>query len=152
MRKRTRSPIRWWALLAVMALVAAACTGTGTDDTTTTGDDAGTGQAATALPPGEIKVGEVVAHTGAVASFGAATHNGTLLAVEEINASGMLGEGVMIRLIDVDDQSTPTGAATAAKKLISEDNVVAILGEVASKNSLAIAPIAGIRRRRWPAL
>ena len=49
MRKRTRSPIRWWALLLVMALVAAACTGTGTDDTTDDGsattqapDDGGT--------------------------------------------------------------------------------------------------------------
>ncbi|MCG3152259.1 MAG: hypothetical protein GEEBNDBF_01552 [bacterium] len=92
--------------------------------------------------PKEIKVGQVVAMTGEVASFGAASNNGTMLAVEEINAKQLLGPGVKLVLVSQDDQSTPTGAANAAKKLIAEQKVVALLGEVASKNSLAMAPIA----------
>jgi|GEM_PF-2677235 len=92
--------------------------------------------------PAEIKVGQVVALTGEVASFGAASNNGTMLAVEEINAKQLLGPGVKITLVSEDDQSTPTGAANAAKKLITESKVVALLGEVASSNSKAMAPIA----------
>ncbi len=40
-----------------------------------------------------------------------------------------------------DDQSRPEEAATAVNKLIAQDGVVAVLGEVASSRSLAAAPI-----------
>lgn len=92
--------------------------------------------------PDEVKVGHVVALTGEVASFGAATRNGIDLALEEINGNQLLGPGVRMTVVHQDDQSTPTGAANAAKKLIASDKVIALLGEVASKNSLAMAPIA----------
>ncbi|MBW3671158.1 MAG: ABC transporter substrate-binding protein, partial [Acidobacteria bacterium] len=50
-----------------------------------------------------------------------------------------------IRLFTEDTQSKPEEAANAVAKLISEHDVVAILGEVASSRTLAAAPIAQSR-------
>ena len=50
--------------------------------------------------------------------------------------------GKKVRVIVEDDQGKPEEAATAVTKLINQDHVVAILGEVASSRSLAAAPIA----------
>ncbi|HEX4343842.1 MAG TPA: ABC transporter substrate-binding protein, partial [Verrucomicrobiae bacterium] len=52
---------------------------------------------------------------------------------------GVLGK--KLELITEDDQSKDGESATAVKKLISRDKVVAILGEVASGRSLEAAPI-----------
>ncbi len=93
----------------------------------------------------EIVVGEYSSLTGTTATFGQSTHNGILMAFAEINAAGgVLGK--QLRLITEDDQSKPEEAATAATKLISQDRVVALLGEVASSRSLAVAPIAQANR------
>lgn len=87
-----------------------------------------------------IKVGEFASLTGSEAAFGRSSHNGTQLAVEQINAAGgVLGK--KLELITEDDQSKDGESATAVKKLISRDRVVAILGEVASIRSLEAAPI-----------
>src|SRR6185503_1876177 len=50
--------------------------------------------------------------------------------------------GRKFRLLVEDDQSKPEEAANAVTKLITQDKVVAVLGEVASRRSLAAAPIA----------
>ena len=87
-----------------------------------------------------IKVGEFASLTGSEASFGQTSHDGTVLAIEDINnAGGVLGK--KLELITEDDQSKDGESATAVKKLISRDRVVAILGEVASKRSLEAAQI-----------
>jgi branched-chain amino acid transport system substrate-binding protein len=87
-----------------------------------------------------IKIGEYASLTGKEAAFGTSSHNGTELALEEINAAGgVLGR--QIELITEDDQSKQGEAATIVKKLISRDKVVGILGEVASSRSLEAAPI-----------
>jgi len=88
-----------------------------------------------------IPVGEVESMTGSEATFGTSTHAGIELAIREINANGGIG-GKPIQLITLDDQGKPDEAAIAVQRLISEDRVVAILGEVASSRSLAMAPIA----------
>lgn len=89
---------------------------------------------------GEIVVGEYGSLTGGQATFGTSTHNGIMLAVEEINAAGGIN-GRKIKVLTEDDQSKADEAANAVTKLISQNNVVAVLGEVASSNSLAAAPI-----------
>jgi branched-chain amino acid transport system substrate-binding protein len=87
-----------------------------------------------------IKLGEFASLTGSEATFGQSSHNGTQLAVEEINESwGLLGK--KIQLLTEDDQSQAGQSATVVRKLISSDGVVAILGEVASSRSLEAAPI-----------
>jgi branched-chain amino acid transport system substrate-binding protein len=87
-----------------------------------------------------IKVGEYASLTGSEATFGQSSHKGTQLAIDDLNAAGgVLGR--KIELITEDDQSQAGQPATAVRKLISSDGVVAVLGEVASSRSLEAAPI-----------
>jgi branched-chain amino acid transport system substrate-binding protein len=93
---------------------------------------------ATAADP--IKIGEFASLTGGNASFGQQSHRGTLLAIEELNAAGGL-LGRQLELITEDDLSMAGQPATIVQKLITQDRVVAVLGEVASSKSLEAAPI-----------
>jgi branched-chain amino acid transport system substrate-binding protein len=89
---------------------------------------------------GTIKVGEYASLTGSEATFGQSSHLGTQLAIDDLNAAGgVLGK--KLELITEDDQSQAGQPATAVRKLISSDGVVAVLGEVASSRSLEAAPI-----------
>lgn len=88
-----------------------------------------------------IRVGEVGSMTGSEATFGTSTHQGIELAFKKINAAGGV-KGKKLELFSLDDQSKPDEAATAATNLITQKQVVTILGEVASSRSLAMAPIA----------
>jgi branched-chain amino acid transport system substrate-binding protein len=88
-----------------------------------------------------IKVGEYASLTGKEAGFGQTSHHGVTLAIEEINAAGgVLGK--QIELAYEDNQTKPGESATAVKKLISRDKVIALIGEVSSTRSLEAAPIA----------
>jgi branched-chain amino acid transport system substrate-binding protein len=94
----------------------------------------------TAADESVIKVGEFASLTGREAAFGQSSHRGTQLAVDELNAhGGVLGK--KIQLIYEDDLSKGGESATIVRKLISRDNVVAVLGEVASSRSLEGADI-----------
>jgi hypothetical protein len=65
---------------------------------------------------------------------------GAQMAIDEINAAGgILGRPV--QLIFEDNQSKAGESATVARKLISRDAVVALLGEVSSGRSLEAAPV-----------
>jgi branched-chain amino acid transport system substrate-binding protein len=88
----------------------------------------------------EIRIGEYASLTGKEATFGISSHEGTVLAVEELNAAGgVLGK--KINLLTEDNRSVAGESVNAVNKLISKDGVVAILGEVASSRSLEVAPI-----------
>jgi branched-chain amino acid transport system substrate-binding protein len=88
-----------------------------------------------------IKVGEVDPLTGGVSQFGIGCHQGFVLAFEELNAEGgILGQ--KIELVTEDDQSKPGQSATAVRKLITQDKVVALLGDATSSATLEAAPIA----------
>ena len=94
----------------------------------------------TATAPSDIPVGVYAATSGSEAAFGQATVQGIKLAAEEINNSGgVLGK--KIRLVIEDDQGKAEEAASVVTKLITNDNVLAILGENSSNQSLAAAPI-----------
>ncbi|HET9252317.1 MAG TPA: ABC transporter substrate-binding protein [Candidatus Eisenbacteria bacterium] len=88
----------------------------------------------------EIVIGEYGSLTGPTATFGISTKNGIELFLDNMNAAGGIG-GTKVRVIVEDDQSRPEEAATAVSKLIDQDGVVAVLGEVASSRSMAAAPI-----------
>lgn len=86
-----------------------------------------------------ILLGEVGSLTGSEAAFGISTRDGIALAIDEANeAGGVKGKKLAVRVYD--DQSKPEEAASAATRLITQDKVLVILGEVASSNSLAMAP------------
>src|SRR5215210_4010323 len=90
-------------------------------------------------PGGVIKVGVYGDLSGQTSSFGQSTKNGAQMAADEINARGGIN-GRQVQLIHEDDQGEPGKAATVVAKLINQDQVRAIIGEVASSNSLAAAP------------
>jgi branched-chain amino acid transport system substrate-binding protein len=132
--KRAGLDARWvHAVVGLgIALLVAGCPATGTGGS----GDAG---ATSAESSGPIMVGEYGSLTGSEATFGKSTDDGVQLKVEEINnAGGVHGRKLQVRVED--DQSSQTEAATAVSKLIDRDRVVAVLGEVASGNSLAAAP------------
>jgi len=94
----------------------------------------------TSAAGGEILVGEYGSMTGPQATFGQSTHNGIMMAADEVNAAGGIN-GRKIKVLSEDDQSKQEEAANAVTKLISQNNVLAIIGEVASSASIAAAPI-----------
>ncbi len=87
-----------------------------------------------------IKIGNYGAFSGKEAAFGTSSRKGVILAFEEANANGgVLGRPV--ELIAEDNQSKHGESATIAKKFVSRDKVVAVLGGNPSTNSLEAAPI-----------
>jgi len=92
------------------------------------------------INPNEIRIGEYGSLTGAQATFGTSTDNGIKLAVDEINGAGGIN-GKTLKLTAYDDQGDPAEAAVVVTKLITQDQVQVVLGEVASSLSLAAAPI-----------
>src|ERR1700737_2097725 len=88
-----------------------------------------------------IKIGEFGSMSGDNAGFGTTQNNGVQMALEEINAGGgVLGK--KIQLIVEDNQTKQGETTTIVRKLISQDHVAAIIGEVASSKTLEAAPIA----------
>lgn len=117
----------WSFLLLSIALVG--CNKSG-DSTTDAGKFSGE----------PVKVGEYASLTGSEATFGQSSHEGTALAIDEINAAGGL-LGRKVELITDDTQSKSGEPATVVNKLILRDGVVAVLGEVASSRSLEAAKV-----------
>jgi branched-chain amino acid transport system substrate-binding protein len=89
----------------------------------------------------DIPVGVYGALTGGEAAFGTSTVQGAKIAADEINAAGGIN-GRKIRLVIEDDQGKAEEAATVVTKLITSSDVVALIGENSSNQSLAAAPIA----------
>jgi len=89
----------------------------------------------------EIKIGAMTCLTGALSTFGVSSVQGAKLAVEEINAAGgTLGQS--IQLIVEDNGSKAGETATITRKLISQDKVTAILGDLTSSATMEGAPLA----------
>lgn len=88
---------------------------------------------------GTILIGYYGDLSGRTSSFGQSTKNGVEMAADEINKAGGIN-GQLVKIVTEDDQGEPNKAATVVTKLINQDGVKALLGEVASSNSLAAAP------------
>ena len=90
----------------------------------------------------ELVIGEYGSLTGNDATFGQSTKNGVQIALDELVAKkeGKIG-GLPVRIVVEDDQGRAEEAATVVQKLVNQDQVVAVLGEVASSRSLAGGPI-----------
>lgn len=85
---------------------------------------------------GEIVIGQYGSLSGENGAFGTSSANGVTLAVDEINAAGgVLGK--RIKIVTEDNQSRTEQVTTVVKKLINQDKVIAVLGEVASSRSMA---------------
>ncbi|HEX5601035.1 MAG TPA: ABC transporter substrate-binding protein [Pyrinomonadaceae bacterium] len=89
----------------------------------------------------KVRIGVFMSTTGTTANFGISSVNGIKMATDEINAAGGIN-GKQVELLVQDDRSDPSEAATIVTKFVTQDQVNAVIGEVASSRSLAAAPIA----------
>lgn len=121
-RKRT---LILMVLVLGLALVLAGCGGGG-NQTASTGEKV-------------IKIGFIGPLTGDVKTFGESTKNGFLMALEQ--AGNKAGE-YKIEYVVADDRNDATEAVNVATKLITQDNVKAIVGSVTSKTTIAASQLA----------
>ena len=89
----------------------------------------------------EILIGSYSSNTGATATFGVFQLRGTEMAIEEINAAGGIN-GKKIKHINYDNKSDGDETLAVVNRLISQDKVVAILGEATSGRSKIGAQVA----------
>jgi branched-chain amino acid transport system substrate-binding protein len=89
----------------------------------------------------KVRIGVFMSTTGTTANFGISSVNGIKMAADEINAAGGIN-GKQVELLIQDDRSDASEAATIVTKFVTQDQVHAIIGEVASSRSIAAAPIA----------
>lgn len=89
----------------------------------------------------EILLGAYNSMTGSESDFGVSAFNGITIAMDRINKNGGI-KGRKLRLINYDDQGKSDEAVTAITKLITHDQVLLVLGEVASSRSIAAGAVA----------
>jgi branched-chain amino acid transport system substrate-binding protein len=145
--------------LAALALAAigCGCNNTPTANNETTGTTGSNSSGATSngsnlvgreMPTAEgnkvegntIKVGLIASLNGEQQPWGQDSKNGAQMAIDEFNDKGGL-DGKKIELIIEDTGSKPEGGKSAAEKLVGEDKVICVLGEVASGITLPAAQV-----------
>jgi branched-chain amino acid transport system substrate-binding protein len=77
--------------------------------------------------------------TGAQASTGVDMFRGAQLAANQLNARGGI-DGVMIRLVQADDEASPTAGVTVARRMVS-DRVFSVIGPFNSSVGVKNLPI-----------
>lgn len=142
---RNKNWLRLLALIAVFAMVVAACGGDGEGGTTTTagtGSDS-TGGSGNGGGDGVLTLGTLLPVTGDLAFLGPPEVAGARLAVEDINAAGgVLGEDVV--LVEGDSGDTNQDIANPEVDRLLAENVDAIFGAASSAVSkLVIDKITG---------
>jgi branched-chain amino acid transport system substrate-binding protein len=140
-----RTPRRSYAL-ALLVLFAGACG----KESSSGGPSGGSGASgagtnakseSAASSASTILIGEYGSMTGSEANFGRSTHNGLMLAVEEQNALGGI-KGKKIEVHSLDDRGSGQEVGTVVTRLIQNDKVLALIGEVASSLSITGGEIA----------
>ena len=103
------------------------------------------GEQTPSTAPDTLKIGAIVELTGELPAIGASSRNAALMAVEEVNAAGgvtVAGKNYAIELVLEDNAAKPDQSAAAANKLITQDEVLAIIGPNASLGAIPAAEIA----------
>lgn len=89
---------------------------------------------------GPIKIGMIASLTGDQQPWGVDSQKGAQLAVDEFNAAGGLN-GKSVELLVEDTASKPESGKRATEKLVGDDKVLAIVGEVASGITIQAADV-----------
>lgn len=87
-----------------------------------------------------IKIGHIASLNGEQQPWGIDSQRGAELAVEEFNKAGGK-DGMKVQIIHEDTGSKPEGGKSATEKLIGDDRVIAVIGEVASGITLPAAQV-----------
>ncbi|MHB0923153.1 MAG: ABC transporter substrate-binding protein [Bellilinea sp.] len=119
--------LKVFSLFIIVAMILAACGGTGS-----TGGDTGTQK--------ELKVAILAPLSGPVPTFGVSTRDGALLAIEEWNAKGGVLGYKIVPIVE-DSQCTPEPAVNAMNKVVNQDGVKFVIGEVCSKATIPMTDI-----------
>ncbi len=92
----------------------------------------------------EVKIAILAPLSGPVPTFGVMTRDGALMAIDEWNAKGGVAGAKIVPIVE-DSQCTPDPAVNAANKVIDQDGVKFIIGEVCSKASIPVSEIANAK-------
>jgi branched-chain amino acid transport system substrate-binding protein len=97
--------------------------------------------------PEKIRIGHLTPLTGFLGALGAYAQLGIRMAEEEINAAG----GVMGRPLDIlsEDSVNPATAATKAQRMLDQDGVAVLMGEINSASALTIMQVADRNKRLY---
>lgn len=88
---------------------------------------------------GEIVIGGLAPLTGDVSIYGIAASNGSKLYFDQLNADGGI-DGRQVKFVLEDEKGDPVEAVNAFNKLVENDKIVALVGDVTSTPSMAVAP------------
>ncbi len=88
----------------------------------------------------EIVIGTIQDLSGPIAAYGKQARNGIQMRVDEINAKGGIN-GRKFKLMVEDNGYDPKKALLAAQKLVTNDEVFAILGHMGTAANMAAMPI-----------
>jgi branched-chain amino acid transport system substrate-binding protein len=93
----------------------------------------------------KIKIGHLTPLTGFLGALGAYAQFGIRMAEEEINQAG----GVIGRQLDItsEDSVNPATAATKAQRMLEQDGVAVLMGEINSASALTIMQVAERNKR-----
>jgi branched-chain amino acid transport system substrate-binding protein len=86
------------------------------------------------------KIGGIFSVTGPPSFLGDPEKKSMEMAIDEINAGGGI-DGKKLEAVIYDDEGNPSKAVLAANKLISRDNVIAVVGPSLTPTTLAIIPV-----------
>ena len=89
----------------------------------------------------KIIFGQAAALDGPASALGQGMRDGLLAAFAEANKAGGV-KGHKLELTSIDDGYEPTRSVAAAKQLIDQDKVFALVGSVGTPTSVAVQPIA----------
>lgn len=108
---------------------------------TACGDDGGSGTGTGAGGGDPIKVGHWAPLSGTAAANGKFEANGVKLAVDEVNKNGGILGGRKVELVQRDDGGVPEQSVSVVRRLMEQDQVVALVGGLLSTNTLAVKEV-----------
>lgn len=142
------------SVLMLLALILSACGGSAPAATSApaapAASSAPAAPAATSAPAaaagGDLKIAILAPLSGSQPTFGTSTRDGALLAIEDWSKADDGGViGVNIKASVEDSQCSPDPAVNAANKVIDQDKIHYIIGEVCSSASIPVSEIANAK-------
>lgn len=126
-----------WFFTGLLTASLTACAGTSTNEGASTTDTNETA-AATETSGDAIKIGALMPMTGDLQAYGETSLNGVNLAVDQINAAGgVMGQPIAVSVGDTQTAAQPS--IDAAQKLVSIEDVAAVVGALSSGNTIPVA-------------
>ena len=97
------------------------------------------------IPPQEILLGMSTALSGPTAHLGENVQQGVQAGLERVNRLGGIN-GLKLRLLALDDGYEPRRTAPNMRRLIQQENVLAVIGNVGTPTAIAAVPIANQKK------